>query len=114
MLDWDAPLSEQPELMNIARRVYDEDDARIGSFTGEDLYRDLSRETLSDEAASAALAKEGIPGIRFYDGSSRTAQDGTRNIVVFNPDDITQVKRDGELVFEKSKLEQTMELVDKY
>ena len=26
--------------------------------------------------------------------------EGTRNIVVFNPDDITQVKRDGELVFE--------------
>jgi hypothetical protein len=27
----------------------------------------------------------------------------TRNIVVFNPDDITQVKRDGEKVFEQGK-----------
>jgi hypothetical protein len=60
------------------------------------------------------LLDEGIPGIRYYDGSSRSAQKGTRNIVVFNPDDITQVKRDGELVFEKSKLEKAIELVDKY
>jgi hypothetical protein len=27
----------------------------------------------------------------------------TRNIVVFNPDDITSVKRDGELVYEAAK-----------
>jgi hypothetical protein len=97
-----------------------------------------------DEAASRALNEAGIPGIRYYDGSSRYTAGGTltvskqgdqwqamiqnprgtgtgrkfpteaearswgesqlkeptRNIVVFNPDDITQVKRDGELVFE--------------
>jgi hypothetical protein len=46
----------------------------------------------------------GIPGIRYYDGASRSAQDGTRNIVVFNPDDIKQVKRDGELVYKTGLL----------
>ena len=52
-----------------------------------------------EQAASKALNEAGIPGIRFYDGSSRSAKEGTRNIVVFNPDDITSVKRDSELVY---------------
>ena len=51
-----------------------------------------------EDIAPAALLKEGIPGIRFFDGNSRSAGEGTRNIVVFNPDDIKSVKRDGELV----------------
>ena len=48
-------------------------------------------------------------------GGKVVEREGTRNIVVFNPDDITQVKRDGELVYKSgSKLEETIDLIDKY
>jgi hypothetical protein len=75
----------------------------FGDKTGKDLYEALQSDLGqgSPESASRALNEAGIPGIRFYDGSSRAKGEGTRNIVVFNPDDITQVKRDGEVVFRK-------------
>jgi hypothetical protein len=57
----------------------------------------------SEKESSELLAEAGIPGIRFLDGSSRSAGEGSRNIVVFNPDDIRQVKRDGEIVFESGQ-----------
>ena len=145
MLDWDAPLSEQPESVrkalqpimaeqagvnvrpngpvfsvdgggtpaqnfNTVQEAEKEAARRIEAFgrvksegtrTAESLYRDLSKRLGSDEAASKAMLEQGIPGIRFYDGSSRSAQQGTRNIVVFNPDDIRQVKRDGQTVFSR-------------
>ncbi len=174
MLDWDAPLSEQPEsvrkalglpsaseiqvvrsnrLIQISAgdrqanvtlgpnpRVLSTDgtlnrnaiDAKQGervarkwitgqSQTGEQRYRLLAKEMQGDPAftnqtpafgeslkgseamVSAKLNEAGIPGIRFFDGSSRSAKEGTRNIVVFNPDDIKQVKRDGEEVFNALK-----------
>ncbi len=108
MLDWDAPLSEQPTTKAaiegaLGRSIPDD-------LTGEEAYMALagsrgdsqfiSSMPGSQEKASDFLRELGIPGIRYYDGSSRAAGEGTRNIVVFNPDDITQVKRDGELVWE--------------
>ena len=139
MLDWDAPLSEQPESVRKAlsdmgiltpdgkftdKTPYMSNAGRLvfeGDATGADLYHAMAQQELNKvrelpgsrfqniadnldvngkEAASRALNEAGIPGIRFYDGSSRAKGEGTRNIVVFNPDDITSVKRDGELVFE--------------
>jgi hypothetical protein len=41
------------------------------------------------------LANEGIPGIKYLDGTSRTAGDGTRNFVMFNPEDIRILERNG-------------------
>jgi hypothetical protein len=38
----------------------------------------------SDELASKALARAGIPGIRFLDAGSRNAGEGTRNYVLFD------------------------------
>ena len=70
--------------------------------TGQDIYRNLGSQ-VGSERASELLNEAGIPGIRFLDGNSRSAKEGTRNIVVFNPDDIKQVKRDGELVYGGTK-----------
>lgn len=68
-----------------------------GGTTGGSLHSNAAQ-----QAASKALNEAGIPGIRYFDNQSRAAGEGTRNIVVFDPDDITQVKRDGELVWENA------------
>ena len=123
MLDWDAPLSEQPD--NV-RKALDGIGIKPGpKARGQTIYELAKRRIAEledvpvfdvDEAKASQLHNEaGIPGIRFFDGSSRAKGEGTRNLVVFNPDDIKQVKRDGELVYEsKSGLEKAIELVDKY
>ena len=46
--------------------------------------------------ASNRLNEIGIPGIKYLDRNSRTAGEGTRNFVVFNPDDVKIVSRNGE------------------
>jgi len=114
MLDWDAPVEHYDDL---PRQIVDdfpdeaEDIAQItgapGSGyegqpeTGRSIYEWLSGKLGGDDKASQYLSERGIPGIRYFDNQSRGAAEGTRNIVVFDPDDITQVKRDGELVFQK-------------
>jgi hypothetical protein len=119
MLDWDAPVEWESrfgqDIVEAAEESgLDVDDLKdiMGApdsgyegqaETGRSIYEWLSASLGGDDKASQWLANEGIPGIRFFDGSSRAKGEGTRNIVVFNPDDITQVKRDGEKVFEQGK-----------
>ena len=102
MLDWDAPLSEQPiEVQKIFREVaegYRNGSTRKGKTaleamidrneTGGRLYEHLSAQidglgTKNYPEASSALMSRGIPGIKYYDGSSRSAGEGTRNFVLF-------------------------------
>jgi len=116
MLDWDAPLSEQPQVVKdaiannpeFAKKVRMATDS-FGELKGEQIYEVAAQlpsggMSRSQVEASNLLNEAGIPGIRFLDGSSRKAGEGTRNIVVFNPDDIREVKRDGELVHKKGLL----------
>jgi hypothetical protein len=51
---------------------------------GEDAYRLLSGILGGPEAASAALKNAGVPGLRYFDGNSRGASNGTRNFVLFD------------------------------
>jgi hypothetical protein len=90
MLDWDAPLSQQPEAVRKALKSYAvADDA---SITGGEFYRKLTQEMGAEpEEISAALRAAGIPGIRYLDGNSRTTSfgprdSGTRNFVIFDGD----------------------------
>lgn len=106
MLDWDAPLSEQPEGV---RRAFAElrDKFDLQDADGHIFYRDIQAKMPSDDPnirqqmASQLLRERGIPGIRFWDGKSRAAGEGTRNIVLFDPENIREVKRDGEVVFNR-------------
>ena len=133
MLDYDRPFNKQPKeikgaLMDALRDVFKREgflgpndngprqftsalkSYRIerGGFidgdTGGSYYGLLANALGSPEAASKKLNELGVPGIRFLDGGSRAANRGTRNIVVFNPDDIREVKRDGELVYKTQGL----------
>lgn len=60
---------------------------------GELLYRLVSKRLGGDRAASAALHAAGIPGIRYLDGSSRGAGDGSRNYVIFDDSSVSVVNK---------------------
>ena len=120
MLDWDKPLSEQAgvieALKKSKRKVVAEMFASgfldnlgpresygvdIGPLTGESLYRHLSLSLTGkpdSKQASETLNAVGIPGIKYLDAGSRTAQDGTRNLVVFDDKLITITHKDGKPV----------------
>ena len=123
MLDWEAPLSKQPEAVRAAM-----DRAGLGrnaAATGQDIYRKVSQfdsqsnvaqkvlaaggdaaarlkvifpgitdaqieqaiakaqRPSGDAVASSVLRDMGIPGVRYLDGGSRGAGNGTSNFVVF-------------------------------
>ena len=103
MLDWDKPLSKQPEAMRVAKDVFNDPrrkqagfpnltDKEIGEMTGEQLYQAMSATWRGGQrGASDSLRQAGIPGIRYLDAGSRGSADGTRNIVVF-PGEESKVK----------------------
>lgn len=107
-LDWDKPLSGQPDAMQkavldaryggnadyIAKSL--EDPGYMGRSVGSHLY-DLGHEkvTGSPAAASRALAERGIPGIKYLDAGSRAAGDGSRNYVLFRDDIINILRKYG-------------------
>lgn len=112
MLDWHKPLSEQPDIRRKLQILIDSDDSpltgeyrkllgeamqsfELNNTTGETIIRLLG----SDETGSQILKEIGIPGIRYRAGSLSGGSGKTDNIVLFDPNDIRQVKRDGEMVF---------------
>ncbi|MCP4262906.1 MAG: hypothetical protein GY774_36155, partial [Planctomycetes bacterium] len=117
MLDWDAPLSEQPESVRAAINSSLSDDdvyqswlenGAIDKIKGGLLYNrivDNAGDAVggtrgaagSQQAAASQKLKElGIPGIKYFDGSSRSAGEGTRNFVVFDENDMSILSRNGE------------------
>jgi len=90
-LDWDKPLSQQPESVRKALTKWTKD--KGGSILdGESALKEISFDLRmrgmddSPAAVSAELKKLGIPGIRYLDQGSRTAGKGTHNYVVFDED----------------------------
>ena len=135
-LDWDKPLSEQPESVRKAleplgfkadpQGLRDYDEALLDALyndpkkalpklpadpTGAEIYQSLvdksgaldwpvgsdraAREAYrksAKQAASEALGKAGIPGLKYYDGMSRNAGEGTRNYVTWDQDVLDRMK----------------------
>jgi hypothetical protein len=89
-MDWDKPLSQQPESVRAALEKYGVDLELDAEQTGEQLYMSavyaqdraasggvIGRKVEgSKQAASEALRKAGIPGLQYYDGMSRQAATG--------------------------------------
>jgi hypothetical protein len=84
MLDWDAPLSEQPKAVQEIARLYNIKTTPSGmkEARGSDIYRAISQaeakppfNTASRNPGSVegseALRKAGIPGLKYYDQMSR-------------------------------------------
>ena len=100
MLDWDKPLSQQPKEVQkaLANPVVSDaiqklkQSGQLGDYSAADLqklrgedYYDMLRQSHGDSniAPSAFLQSQGIPGIRYLDGGSRGAGQGSSNFVVF-------------------------------
>jgi hypothetical protein len=90
LLDWDAPISRQPpkirkEYGTLAMdrpgdggRIYRDIATRHGEAFDDDLTG-----VLANLEASRELMSEGIPGVRYLDGNSRAAGQGSHNYVMF-------------------------------
>lgn len=116
MLLWDKPLSEQSAKVREALERKAEDffveqadkagmdldayermliDTRAkyppqtrNGIDGETYYRELTAYFSDQKAASDYLASAGIKGIKYLDGTSRAAGDGSYNYVIFSGDDV--------------------------
>ena len=77
---------------------------RVHAYTGDDptgahIYRMLTNEhggqAIGQAQASNYLRDNGIPGIRYLDGNSRNAGEGSYNYVTFDPSRINVLERNG-------------------
>ena len=80
---------------------------RLKEPTGQDLYEQIQafntdsfgfNKSEPQQFASKYLNEIGIPGIKYYDGMSRSAGEGTRNYVVFDDTLPKILKRNGGLL----------------
>ena len=103
MLDYDAPLKEQPYALERIRSKIDDADL-LKSFdynvekgiSGGNAYMNWVMGGKTPAQTSAILNELGVPGIQYLDQASRGAGDGTRNYVVFS-DEIPQIlERNGQ------------------
>jgi hypothetical protein len=82
LLDYDKPLSEQPE--KVREAIYNAGLVEPGvSFDGGELYQHLAK-MRGQRAASEYLNSLGIPGLRYLDGNSRSKGEGTHNFVIWD------------------------------
>jgi len=99
MLDWDKKLTKQPEKVKKALKKLFTDEMNehytdVPDSTGEQIYKEIVFEsryketTNPEQQASLLLNKYGIKGIRYLDGSSRSAGEGSHNYVIFDDNDI--------------------------
>jgi len=106
LLDWDKPLSEQPQAVRDAlkaRKTYDEHKGRdyYNSLVGREsqdaplYYTPDAAETWAAPRVSESLKSAGIKGIRYKDAVSRSAEGGTHNYVIFDDSLIDILKRYG-------------------
>ncbi len=94
LLDWDKPLSEQPEKVRRALiRADVMDESALGEYTGQQFYEGMVRDRMmldgmsrsdSAKAASEYLQSIGIPGLRYLDGNSRSGGQGSHNYVIWD------------------------------
>jgi hypothetical protein len=108
-LDWDKPLSEQPESVKnlFPQDVYGH---KYNDMTGGEVYESLidssarartgkisvSSLAPSDRTGAVGMLREaGVPGIRYLDAGSRAKGDGSRNYVVFDDKLISIVRKYG-------------------
>ena len=105
-LDWDKPLSEQPKSVQDALRPLLMDPSTPDfiptpipdNMPGYNIYKVMSETLGGDQAASEALRKAGIPGLKYFDQGSRAGGEGTRNYVTWDQDVLNRSKmleRDG-------------------
>jgi len=109
MLDWDKPLSQQAPEVRAAlesHQAYPAIKAWLNAHlsnapkgteaTGQAINEVLAGKLGGQQAVSNLLKSQGIPGIRYLDGGSRNAGQGTYNYVVFDDTLPTILERNGQ------------------
>ena len=115
LLDWDGGFSDQPQKLQKAWRDMWVDREPDGFFknldgsidedavTGRMMYHEIADHQYTkayvgennltkanamnlEQEASKTLKEAGVPGIKYLDGTSRSAGEGTRNFVMFDED----------------------------
>ena len=100
-LDWDKPLSEQPEAVRSAFSAVDKRVNSRGDIYTPGTYEDAGdwvkhfQNAVGADEARNRIKAAGIPGIKYLDAGSRGAGDGTRNYVVFDDRLISIVRKYG-------------------
>lgn len=104
MLLWDKPLSEQPEKVLAALRRIESPMLRemlqpfeMNNTFGSAAYNAIKRDLFTARDASNALLADGVKGIKYLDGGSRSAGDGTYNYVIFDDKDVEIVAMESRL-----------------
>ncbi len=118
LLDWDKPLIEQPNALKAFQEMYSDEAMRLDPETLGKLYSnpadvDMAALGLFDKskgaqayntikdmnyvqgapAMSEKLREKGIKGIKYLDGDSRAAGNGTSNYVIFDDSKINIAER---------------------
>lgn len=93
LLMWDERYSGQEikDLLGeeLFEQIYDEGDEEATLLdNGEGIYMLLRSVLGGKEEASKKLLESGVKGIKYLDGNSRSAGEGTYNYVIFSGDDI--------------------------
>jgi hypothetical protein len=87
LLDLDMPVMQQPQAIQEALGPYAEPHKYFSfereDWAGKHAYTRAANVLGGAPHASRALLDEGIPGLRYLDGKSRSAGQGTRNYVMF-------------------------------
>lgn len=95
LLRWDVPvdaeLHEAVRALEGGRSeglVIQMPEASKETWPGYRIYNELTRKLGSAKAASEWLAERGVKGIKYLDGGSRSAGEGSYNYVIFSGDDV--------------------------
>jgi hypothetical protein len=130
LLDWDKPLSEQPEKVKtiikslttpeITRYINELkyelnllhllENGAENTITGEMFYHALSATLGSNKAASESLNSSGIPGLQYLDGFSRADGEGTHNFVIWNEERMSVEETYYQFVGEHAKTADRLQL----
>ena len=83
--------TEANELLKGFGKDSDRYEIRLAPDTGKDIYFQLVKKYGSKEAASEALRKVGIPGLKYFDALSRGKGKGSRNYVTWDQDVLDRI-----------------------
>jgi hypothetical protein len=116
LLDWDKPLSQQPAaVQDLGRKVlsgeihpdrwdntpgrviYEKLNGRPERFLPKQQIIDTPRGPRNDPPMTAeeVLRRRGVPGLKYLDGGSRAAGEGSRNYVIWDDSMIEVLKKYG-------------------